>query len=180
MPYAVESPSPVPLVLSLVVKNGSKMRSRVARSMPMPVSDTESITYWPGATPTCSAAHSSPRVTLAVSMVRLPPFGIASRAFTTRLTSTCSSWPASALTLPASAESTSESLMFSVRRRRSIFCTPKMIAFGWSTSGRRICLRLKASSWRVSSAARSPALLMPATSSRIGSWGFRRSSRKLA
>ncbi len=33
---------PVPLPRSLVVKNGSKMRSRVSESMPMPVSETDS------------------------------------------------------------------------------------------------------------------------------------------
>ena len=40
MPYTVASPRPVPLPTSLVVKNGSKMRARVASSMPTPSSST--------------------------------------------------------------------------------------------------------------------------------------------
>jgi hypothetical protein len=35
------SPSPVPPVSTLVLKNGSKMRSWVCASMPWPVSDSE-------------------------------------------------------------------------------------------------------------------------------------------
>src|ERR1022692_832690 len=38
-------------------------------------------------------------------MVRVPPFGMASRAFTTRFISTCSIWPGSALTIPRSGRS---------------------------------------------------------------------------
>src|SRR5690349_13203351 len=44
MPYTVERPSPVPLPGSLVVKNGSNTRVRVASSMPVPVSVTASTT----------------------------------------------------------------------------------------------------------------------------------------
>ena len=44
MPYTVESPRPVPLPGSLVVKNGSNSRKRVSASMPIPVSHTESMT----------------------------------------------------------------------------------------------------------------------------------------
>ena len=42
MPYTVARPSPVPRPFGLVEKNGSNSRSRVARSMPTPVSDTRS------------------------------------------------------------------------------------------------------------------------------------------
>ena len=48
----------------------------------------------PQARPRASASSS----TFAVSITRLPPPGIASRALTARLTSTCSSWPGSAST----------------------------------------------------------------------------------
>src|SRR2546421_6651011 len=41
IPYTVASPSPVPLPLSFVVKNGSKMRALVCSSMPMPVRSEE-------------------------------------------------------------------------------------------------------------------------------------------
>jgi len=44
IPHTVESPSPVPLPASFVVKNGSKRRDRVAASMPVPSSDTEILT----------------------------------------------------------------------------------------------------------------------------------------
>ena len=44
MPYTVDSPRPVPLPASLVVKNGSKMRAWVGTSMPTPVSLTDSVT----------------------------------------------------------------------------------------------------------------------------------------
>jgi len=44
IPYTVASPNPVPLPVSFVVKNGSKARALVCSSMPMPVSDTASMT----------------------------------------------------------------------------------------------------------------------------------------
>ena len=40
MPCTVARPSPVPSPDAFVVKNGSKMRGCVSRSMPMPVSVT--------------------------------------------------------------------------------------------------------------------------------------------
>ena len=43
MPYTVESPRPVPFPGSFVVKNGSKMRSRISSGMPCPVSLTTSV-----------------------------------------------------------------------------------------------------------------------------------------
>jgi hypothetical protein len=44
MPYTVDCPRPVPLLLSFVVKNGSKIRTFVATSMPTPVSVMAMIT----------------------------------------------------------------------------------------------------------------------------------------
>ncbi len=49
IPYAVESPRPVPLPIAFVVKNGSNTRARVSASMPLPVSATESDDEGPGA-----------------------------------------------------------------------------------------------------------------------------------
>ena len=98
MPYTVERPSPVPRPVSFVVKNGSKTRSRVAASMPTPVSVTATRTCGPTPAPSLWAAKPSSRSTFAVSIVSRPPFGIASRAFTARFMSTCSSWPRSART----------------------------------------------------------------------------------
>ncbi len=44
MPCTVASPSPVPLSLGLVVKNGSKIRDTTSGGMPVPVSLTDSST----------------------------------------------------------------------------------------------------------------------------------------
>ena len=52
-------PRPVPVARSLVVKKGSKMRARVASSMPRPVSVTRSATQ---AVPPLSAARGRRRV----------------------------------------------------------------------------------------------------------------------
>ena len=71
----VESPSPVPFPGSFVVKYGSKRRAWVTPSMPTPVSLTTSTMSDPA---------------FSVSMVSRPPWGIASRAFTTRFMMT---WP---------------------------------------------------------------------------------------
>src|SRR5215470_19390098 len=55
MPCTTARPSPDPLPTSRVVKNGSKMRSSVAASMPCPVSVTTSTTYSPAGTVASSA-----------------------------------------------------------------------------------------------------------------------------
>src|SRR6202048_4308458 len=81
-------PSPVPLPTSLVVKKGSKTRSRTSGGIPQPVSVTDIFTYDPGKHP--SAARSS-RTTFRVSISSTPPSGIASRAFRARLSRAVSS-----------------------------------------------------------------------------------------
>src|SRR2546423_2241018 len=60
--------------------------------MPAPVSDTRNCTYWPG-TPAKSSACWPSRQTMSVEIVSRPPPGIASRAFTATLTSTCFDLP---------------------------------------------------------------------------------------
>src|SRR5213596_3763646 len=71
MAYVMESPSPVPCG-PLVVKNGSKIRSRIVGEMPTPV--------WPTVTTTAPS-------TTAVVSVSTPPSGIASTALRIRFVS---------------------------------------------------------------------------------------------
>ena len=98
MPYTIESPSPVPCPGGLVVKNGSNARAFVSAFIPVPVSVTASRTYGPATTRNGSPSTERVKSTLAVSMVSNPPSRMASRAFTARFISTCSSCAASALT----------------------------------------------------------------------------------
>src|ERR1035438_8210022 len=96
----MESPNPLPLPCSLVVKKGSNNRERVSASMPDPVSLTASITYAPGFTPAfLAAASSSSR--LEVSSTSLPPLGMASRALVARFTMACCIWAPSICTGPS-------------------------------------------------------------------------------
>jgi hypothetical protein len=48
-------PNPVPLPISFVVKNGSKILFFVFSSIPMPVSVTEILMYFPEGTPWIAA-----------------------------------------------------------------------------------------------------------------------------
>ena len=82
---------PGAFTLGLVVKNGSNARAITAGGMPVPVSVTETATYWPDGMSRSRAIRSSSQV-LAVSMVSLPPFGIACRALMHRLRIALSSW----------------------------------------------------------------------------------------
>jgi len=66
----VERPKPVPLPTSLVVKNGSKMRSRSSGAIPAPVSLTESATYGPGLA--CEYGIKSPGFRVAVNAETSP------------------------------------------------------------------------------------------------------------
>src|SRR6266545_2887541 len=90
-------------------------------------------------------------------MVSLPPWGMASRAFSARFTITCSIWPRSARTAPrsgAGAVTRSTSSPINRRSNRSMSVTTR---FRSRTAGCRIWRRLYASSWRVRPAAREPA-----------------------
>ena len=67
-----DSPRPVPSPTSFVVKNGSKMRARVASSMPMPVSRTSIASHCGACSPTYGGgACSTTRVTIST----VPPSG---------------------------------------------------------------------------------------------------------
>ena len=76
------NPSPEPLPISLVVKNGSKALARTSFVMPEPVSVTVIVTYSPAGG--SSDLSGGPTVELAVSNVTLPPICIASRALIAR------------------------------------------------------------------------------------------------
>ena len=63
--------------------------------MPLPVSVTASMTYWPGVTSSWVRAYSSSRWALASSIVSRPWPSIASRALIARFSSAFSIWPGS-------------------------------------------------------------------------------------
>ena len=157
MPYAVDKPRPVPLPATLVVKNGSKMRARVAASMPEPVSLTDSTTQRPAGTPRRCDSAASTTSTFSVAMASAPPEGMASRALMTRLTTTCSSWPASARTLPRRSASVVRSSTCSPMSRRNITVRLATSELRSIVRGCSTCLREKANSCVVSAAARSAA-----------------------
>ena len=124
-----------------------RARPRRRRPCPMPVSVTASITYVPGASVSRSAAsRSSSSSTFAVSIVSWPPAGIASRAFSTRLTSTCSIWLESASHARQLGASCVVVSMCSPMTRGSIWSRPETVSLRSRTVGFRNCLRLNASS----------------------------------
>src|SRR5574341_215077 len=176
IPYTVASPSPVPLPTSFVVKNGSNMWAWTSGVIPAPVSLTASIACGPAGASGWAATKASSSSTFAVSSRSRPPCGIASRALTARLTTICSIWAGSAVTRPRSGSSAVTSSMCSPISRWSIWTTPATTWLRSSTLGWSICLRLKASSWRVRAAARSAVFLISSTSRRSGSSAGRRRS----
>src|SRR5439155_125538 len=106
MLYVIESPSPVPVPTSFVVKNGSKMRCSTSRAIPGPVSANLTLIHVPS---------------------RLVPIRIvfprdsesASRALVSRLMNTCSSWIALPSTISSSLQRSS---LTSIPRMRSCSC----------------------------------------------------------
>ena len=81
IPRLIESPSPVPLPIGLVVKNGSNNRPWISRAIPRPVSAISMI------------AQPAPSVRVEIEIVwsSVCPSGIASQALTSRLRKTCAS-----------------------------------------------------------------------------------------
>ena len=73
IPYTVDSPSPVPLPFSFVVKNGSKRCESVSSSIPTPVSATSSTAQVPGLRPGRGARAGESKRRLLVAMVSVPP-----------------------------------------------------------------------------------------------------------
>ena len=104
IPNTVESPSPVPLPSSLVVKKGSKICALVSASMPEPVSETIRRTV---------SARAS------VAIVSRPPVSIASRALIARFITTCSSWQRSATSGQGASSSSKRSSNCAPIRRAS-------------------------------------------------------------
>jgi hypothetical protein len=96
----------------------------------------------------------SSKSAVAVSMTSLPPWGMASREFTARFNTICSSWPGSASTKADSDRGRKVTLTSSpIRGRRSLETSCKRW-FRSSTRSWTGCLRLKASNCRVSVAPR--------------------------
>ena len=107
---------------------------------------------------------------LRVAIEMRPPRGSASRALTTRLISTCSIWPASAVMAGSDSASARSMRTFSSTSRRSILWLAWTMAFTSSDVGATIWRREKASSWRVRDVALSPAFLISRTSSSTDGW----------
>jgi hypothetical protein len=82
----------------LVVKNGSKSRALISGVMPVPVSLTGERGVRAGGDTKVRLRVGLVELDVAVSMVSVPPRGMASRAFTARFMTICSTWPRSALT----------------------------------------------------------------------------------
>lgn len=142
MPYTVANPSPEPCPTSLVVKYGSKTLSRMAGSIPLPVSATASTTYRPGGTGGSAASWSGVAIRASETpIVSVPPFGMASRALTARLTTTCSSWLASAMTGDGTGEGSTVNRTVSPIRRSSIGANVTTSAETSTTAGWRGCFR---------------------------------------
>jgi hypothetical protein len=163
IPWTVASPSPVPFPNPLVVKNGSNRWAFVSSVIPAPLSVTARRAYRPGRTSGRTWAYAPSSSAGYVSTVSRPPVGMASRALTARLVSTCSTCPGSAITRPRSGCRTVVSRMSSPIRRASILAVRAIRSFRSVGRGWRTCLRLNARSWRVSSAARRPASMTSAT-----------------
>ena len=80
MPLQIQSPSPVPSPAGLVVKNGSKIRSRISGGIPTPVSRTS----------TTARPRPSVRVLTRISLRSVSPSGMACAALSSRFRNT---WP---------------------------------------------------------------------------------------
>ncbi len=91
-------------------------------------------------------------------MVSLPPVGIASRALIARFMMTCSICPESARTGQRFLPGIVTRSMSSPIMRLSILKFSVAMSLRLTMRGASICLRLKASSWRVRDEARSAAL----------------------
>src|SRR5580704_87661 len=157
IPYTVERPSPVPFPSSLVVKNGSKILDFVCSSIPCPVSATTISTYFPAITGGCARAYFSSSTTFCVVTVNFPLLLIASRAFTAKLTNTCSICDGSALICASRSPGRNLYSISSPSSTGIILFTSAITAFKSSTCGCSTCMRLNASSCRVSAVARSAA-----------------------
>ena len=139
--------------IGLVVKNGSKARRATSGVIPVPVSLTQRVTYWPGGRSRSRAARWSSHL-LPVSMVSRPPSGMASRALMHRFSRAFSSWCGSTRVVhspPAATASTATSGPTVRRTSSSMPVTKRFTSVGLGSS---VCRREKASKRWVSAAAR--------------------------
>ncbi len=127
----------------MVVKNGSNTRSSSDGAMPSPVSDTSRHTM----------AGISERRSAARTRIS-PPAGIASRAFTNRFISTCSSCPGSAHTRSGEDGTSIASAMDAGSRRRQSGSALRTSAPTSIAAGVAARCRPNAKSCRTSAAAR--------------------------
>ena len=148
-------PEPVPCLRLRREERLEDARPRLRRPCPAPVSVTASDHVRPGAGRARPRPPAPDRTLRGRRSSSRPPSGMASRALTTRFTITCSICPGSALTVaqvrrraPSSARSVSP--MQPAEHRLHARRRP---AFRSTTCGCSTCLRLKASSCRVSAAA---------------------------
>ena len=154
IPYTVASPRPVPLPGGFVVKKGSKALATVSSLIPAPVSSTISRT---------------PFSNSVAWIVSRPPSGIASRAFTVRFMRSCVTWLGSITVGGSSLATQQRRSMCSPIVRLSIGSmsrTTSARSSATASTGRR---RLKASSWRTSSAPRVAAFESSSRSRRCAS-----------
>ena len=177
IPYTVARPSPVPLPTPLVVKNGSNTRARTSSLIPCPVSDTVSCTVCPARNSPVSVVIIAGTSSSEVSTTSVPPSGIASRALTARFSTTCSICPGSIRTGGRPGCSRETNVTCSPISRRSMRAAASTTSFRSTSLGCTMALRLKASSWPVSAAARCPASRMAWTDSpaslSVASWARR-------
>ena len=139
IPCTTDRPSPVPLPASLVVKNGSKIRSRIVSGIPVPVSETLSH----------AACSSRP-----AAIDSAPPSGIASIAFTARFMMTCSICPRSALIQSGTFAGSTVSRMFARTTRRKNARRSRRIWLRSRSSRLAVSRRANSSSCRVRPAPR--------------------------
>ena len=117
--------------------------------------------------------------TLAVRTLSLPPFGMASRALTARLTMTCSNWEMSAFTGHRSRPCMTSSVTFSpISRRSSMRQVVRAARRDRAPAGASVCLRENASRCRTRLAARLAFCLICMMSWNDGSVGLCALSRK--
>ena len=93
MLYVIESPRPVPVPTSFVVKNGSKTRLAISAGIPGPVSSK-----------TIRIRSRSSDETIRIFFRASGTSSSASRAFVSRLMKTCSSWMGLPCTMSASGQ----------------------------------------------------------------------------
>ncbi|MNT35231.1 hypothetical protein D3C72_1712520 [compost metagenome] len=151
-PNTCDSPRPVPLPTSFVVKKGSKIFSSTEDEMPPPVSPREMATN-------SSSAPACPRMVGSVSHLRTlkssePSPLMASLAFSAILTMAVSNWLTSANTKHSSSCNTTSTLISAPVTVPSISPISFARSQASNTLGFRGCRRANASNCPVSFAAR--------------------------